>query len=138
VTGIITRPYNGFDHAARKVSVLIQNEAFRTGVLKRPDTCSICRFSDPEDLDGRGYIFAHLEDYRRPLEILPCCKRCHTILHARFVRPTRFLQLVACHGFSGCWFGGLTMDPTSQARPFDEIYRLGLPAAGSQNSFILG
>jgi hypothetical protein len=127
-------PYNGFDHAARKATVPIQNQAIRKGLLRRPDTCSICKFSVPEDLMGRGYIFLHLEDYRRPLDILPCCKSCHAALHARFENPERWFRRRASFERVDAWFMALTMDPASQAKPFDEIYPKGLPPLLSAES----
>lgn len=123
----MSTPYNGFSWAERRATLPIRNAAFRDGSLQRPDTCSICGFSAPDDLEGRGYIFSHLEDYRRPLEILPCCKICHAVLHARFHQPRAWLDLVQCHGTPGCWFADLTMDPASRTRSFDALYPLGLP-----------
>jgi hypothetical protein len=123
------RSYNGFDPKARSASVPIQNAAFRDGRLKRPDTCSICGFGDPTDPKGRGYVYAHLEDYRKPLDILPCCKSCHAALHARFQDPARWQRVLARHGAPGRWFMHLTMDPGSESRPFDETYPAGVAAA---------
>ncbi|MDK9721982.1 MAG: hypothetical protein OEL53_12450 [Rhodospirillales bacterium] len=119
--------YNGFSEDERKASNPVQNQAFRDGRLVRPTTCSVCGFSDPEDPKGRGYIYAHLEDYRRPLDLLPCCKRCHAALHARFREPERWAKLLQQYGQPGRWFTLLSMDPDSQTRPFDETYPNGLP-----------
>lgn len=55
--------YNGWNWNQRRAVTPIQNAAVRSGELIRPTVCSICGFSDPENLDGRGYIFMHLEDY---------------------------------------------------------------------------
>ena len=125
----ITPPYNGFDAAARRASTPLQNAALRDGRLQRPRTCSICGFSDPSQPKGRGYIYLHLEDYRKPLDILPCCKRCHAALHARFKDPTRWLRILERHGQPGRWFMFLTMDPSSQTIPFDQTYPDSLPGA---------
>lgn len=107
----------------------IQNAALRDGCLIRPDTCSICEFSSPTELNGRGYIYLHLEDYRRPLAPLPVCKRCHPILHARFRDPEPWLRILRQNWQAGRWFTLLTMDPESQTRSFDETYPDGLPGA---------
>lgn len=115
--------YNGFSHEERVATNAIQREGVRNGQFKFPDTCSICGFSDLDRIKTSGYIFAHLEDYRLPLECLPCCKRCHAALHARFRDPDRWLSIAKQHWREGAWFGKLTMDPASQFRPFDETYR---------------
>jgi hypothetical protein len=119
--------YNGFSHTERVATLRPQNAAFHSGALQRPTVCSICGFSRPEVLEGAGYIFAHLEDYRRPLEILPCCKRCHAALHARFRDPERWTQLRNKDLKPGVWFENLSMDPQSQFVPFDQTYPNGLP-----------
>lgn len=121
-------PYNGFSHRERVATLPIQNAAFRGGTLLRPTVCSICGFSRPEVLEGAGYIYAHLEDYRRPLEILPCCKRCHAALHARFRDPERWSRMRDRNLRSGVWFENLSMDPQSQFIPFDQTYPDGLPS----------
>lgn len=118
--------YNGFSQEERRATIPIQNAAIRDGRLQRPTTCSICGFSDPSQPKSRGYIFLHLEDYRQPLDILPCCKGCHAALHARFTDPARWLRRLERHGQAGRWFMNLTMDPLSQTRPFDQIYPAGL------------
>ena len=125
--------YNGFDHSQRVATNPIQNAALRDGRLIRPDTCSVCGFSDPANIKGKGYIFSHLEDYRRPLDILPVCKSCHAALHARFRDPERWLRIAGQHQ-QGRWFTLLSMDPASQTRPFDETYPRGLPGAWADNA----
>lgn len=114
--------YNGFSHEERVATNPVQRAAAQRGEFRFPDTCSICGFSDPPNIRTSGYIFAHLEDYRRPLECLPCCKRCHAALHARFLEPQRWLTLVARHAGGGEWFTKLTMDANSQTLPYDKIY----------------
>ena len=69
----------------------------------------------------------HLEDYREPMSIYPCCKPCHAALHARFDDPERWRRVVYTHGGSAPWILALSLDPNSQWRPFDEIYECGLP-----------
>lgn len=115
-------PYNGFSHEERVATNPVQREAARRGEFQFPYTCSICGFSDPLNIRTTGYIFAHLEDYRRPLECLLCCKRCHAALHARFREPERWLKIVEKNLRDGAWFAKLTMDPDSQTTPYDKIY----------------
>lgn len=125
--GYVLPTYNGYDHRFRVATNPIQRDALRRGLLIRPDRCSICGFSDPSDPAGRGYLFLHLEDYRRPLEPYGVCKRCHAALHARFREPARWRRILAAHGEPGRWFTLLSDDPESQMRPFDQTYPLGLP-----------
>ena len=119
--------YNGFSHDDRVATNPVQRQALSQGLIQRPDTCSICGFSDLADLLGRGYIFLHLEDYRRPLDFLPVCKTCHAALHARFHDPERWLAIRDRHAAPGRWFMMLTLDPASQTIPFDQLYPDGLP-----------
>lgn len=126
-TPYVLPPYNGFSHDERVATNPIQRDALARGLIQRPDTCSICGFSDPVDPKGRGYIFLHLEDYRRPLEFLPVCKTCHAALHARFRAPDRWRTVLDRHAAPGRWFMLLTMGPASQTMPFDRIYPAGLP-----------
>ncbi|GGN51511.1 hypothetical protein GCM10011349_24090 [Novosphingobium indicum] len=119
--------YNGWSWAERCAVTPIQNALFRSGQLVRPTACTICGFSDPARLDGRGYIFAHLERYDRPTELYPACKRCHAALHARFRDPGRW-QLHLCRfALPASWGFALTLDPASQWEPFELTYPLGLP-----------
>jgi hypothetical protein len=125
-------PYNGYSPEERAASSPIQNRAVRTGRMVHPTTCSVCGFSDPANPKGRGYIFAHLEDYRRPLETHPACKACHAALHARFSDPARWLRIARANYRPGAWFTLLTMDPASQTTAFDVTYPEGLPSAWSE------
>jgi hypothetical protein len=120
--------YNGFTSNERFASIPIQNEAVRQGLIKQPDTCSICGFSKPDNLKGQGYIFMHLECYAHPLDIYPACKRCHAALHARFVDPGRWIEIVKANFREGAWFTMLTLNPKSQWMPYNVIYPNGLPA----------
>lgn len=43
--------------------------ALRNGILKRPNTCSVCA--------GAGRIEAHHDDYDRPLDVRWLCQSCH-------------------------------------------------------------
>jgi hypothetical protein len=119
--------YNGFTHDQRIASIPVQKAAVLTGALAWPTRCSICGFSDRSDPRGRGYIFAHLEDYDRPLRLHPTCKPCHAALHARFREPTRWRSRIECRGHPGSWFHQLTMDPEHQAASYWAIYPGDLP-----------
>jgi hypothetical protein len=120
--------YNGWNWNQRRAVTPIQNEAMRRGELIRPTVCSICGFTDPSDPLGRGYVFAHLENYADPIGgVLPACKRCHHVLHARFTKPDTWLAIVAEHYRAGAWFTLLTMRPEDMRRPFEEVYPMGLP-----------
>lgn len=119
--------YNGFSPDQRRASLPIQKEAVQNGTLIHPVKCSICGFSDPTALKGRGYIFAHLENYDRPLEIHPACKRCHAAIHARFKDPPRWTRIARDHYRSRAWFTLLSMDPASQRQSFWITYPDGLP-----------
>lgn len=120
--------YNGWNWNQRRAVTPIQNAAVRSGELIHPTVCSICGFTDPSDPKGRGYIFAHLENYADPVgSVLPACKRCHHVLHARFTKPDTWLATVAEHYRAGAWFTLLTMRPEDMLRPFGELYPMGLP-----------
>lgn len=79
----MSRSYNGFTPAERAVGGMIQERAFRSGVVPRPTKCSAC--------GATNRIIAHLEDYARPLDaIIPLCNPCHYAVHARFTKPSSF------------------------------------------------
>lgn len=121
------RPYNGFSWRERCAVTPIQNAALRSGRLIRPTVCSICGDDRAERPQGRDYRFLHLEDYRRPFDIYPCCKPCHASLHARFDDPARWQRVLQVHGRLGEWIAVLSLDRASQWRPFDITYPQGLP-----------
>lgn len=120
-------PYNGWTWAERCAVTPIQNAMFRSGELIRPTVCSICDFSRPDQINGSGYIYSHLERYDRPAEIYPACKPCHAALHARFRDPQRWLRLCERNRRPEAWFLALTLDPATQWLPFGETYPKGLP-----------
>lgn len=121
--------YNGWSWNQRRAVTPIQNAAVRSGELIRPTVCSICAFSDPANLDGRGYVFMHLEDYSDPIgSVLPACKRCHYALHARFWKPGLWLGIVRRNGPPESWFAALSLDPHDMLRPFGETYPHGIPS----------
>ena len=122
--------YNGWNWNQRRAVTPIQNAAVRSSELIRPTVCSICGFSDPANLDGRGYIFMHLEDYSDPIGgVLPACKRCHYALHARFWKPGLWLGVVQRNEWPGAWFSSLAMQRRDMLRPFGETYPHGMPHA---------
>lgn len=126
--------YNGFSHDERVATIPLQKQAAVEGRFRFPTVCSICSYSDPARYRTTGYIFAHLEDYRRPLECHPCCRRCHVTLHARFRDPDPWRRLVARFSANSVWIAFLTLDPASQWRPFDETHPHGIPAAPMQST----
>jgi hypothetical protein len=123
------RSYNGWTWKERCAVTPIQNKAIKEGRLVRPTVCSICGFSRPEKIKGSGYIFCHLEDYSRPLDIFPACKHCHAALHARFDDPGRWSAVVRQNWHQGAWFTLLSLDPVSQTQSFDTTYPRGLLSA---------
>lgn len=82
--------------------------ARRMGLLPAPTTCSVCLTSTQ-----RGQY--HCENYSRPLEAKPICRRCHLALHKRFRNPDPWMKLVSSFQTPGCWFRQLTMDPIEPA-----------------------
>lgn len=120
-------PYNGFSHEERVATNAIQRLAASKGEFQFPVSCSICGFSDVPRYRSSGYIYAHLEDYRKPLECYGCCRPCHASLHARFREPTRWENLARRHWRAGGWFTLLSLDPASQTQSFDLTYPTGLP-----------
>lgn len=119
--------YNGTSWADRCAVTPIQNAAIRSGKLQRPTVCSICGDDRAQFPQGRDYRYLHTERYDRPLEIYPCCKRCHAALHARFRDPERWQAVLRRFGRPEAWFVHLSLDPASQWRPFAETYPKGLP-----------
>jgi hypothetical protein len=119
--------YNGFSPEQTTAVTPIQNKAVKEGKLQQPLVCSICGHTRPDDPKGAGYIYMHLEDYERPLDIYPACKRCHAALHARFRDPERWQRIVRAHFRHGAWFTLLSMDSASQQRSFWLTYPDGLP-----------
>jgi len=119
------KSYNGYSWKERCAVTPIQNKAVREGRLIRPTTCSICGHTKPDAPKGAGYIFMHTERYDRPLDIYPCCKRCHAALDARFDNPARWFTVVKQNWREGAWFTILSMAPVSQHQPFEATYPYG-------------
>lgn len=130
------RPYNGWSWSERCAVNPLQRAMFGSGELIRPTVCSICGFSRPDQLNGSGFIYSHLERYDRPAEIYPVCKRHHADLHSRFAQPLRWQGVLERHGRPGAWFTLLSLDPASQMRPFGETYPNGLPLPDGRSSDI--
>ena len=118
--------YNGFTAAERRAAGKVIRAELADGRLLFAPSCSLCnRALTPSHQ-------MHLEDYATPLSAYPICRRCHVILHLRFIRPEAWLRLVAENRADHAqWFELLTLDPASRRRSFDEIYPSGLPPAAS-------
>ena len=122
------RTYNGFPADYRASSNAPQRtERYDRG--RNPIRCCMTGYSRPDDPKGAGYIFTHLEDYRRPLDWYPMSKRAHYLLHRRFIDPIAWLKLVIRNYEHGAWFTLLTMDVRDMYQPFDQTYPYGLPGA---------
>ena len=68
--------YSSFETSVRKKVY----KAVRSGVLVRPDNCSICKSSNV------GKIEAHHNDYNKPLDVIWVCKSCHGTIHIELRR----------------------------------------------------
>ena len=119
--------YNGFDHHQRVAVNPIQRQLLKDEVILQPVACSICGYSRPNDLQGSGYIYTHLENYDDPTAVLPTCKSCHADLHARFKDRGRWERKLYQNYERGRWFTLLSMSSDSQFRPFHETYPNDLP-----------
>ena len=114
--------YNGFDPVGRGGALATIRAALADGTLRPPTQCSVCAQRPTKPL---GW---HSEDYRKPLDAHPICRGCHVRVHARFRHPDRWLAYIRGLDPAG-WFQGLSVDPLSLTRPFDESYPNGSPAA---------
>ena len=114
------RPYNGFTSAEREAAGRVIAKAIAAGKVSKPRRCSICCVWDA----ATRRIQCHLEDYRKPLEFYPVCGSCHYCLHRRFSDPSAWHYLV--ENSEAQWCKGLTMNPHSRLRPFDETYPSGI------------
>ena len=136
------RHYNGFPHAVRQLVNIPQRDHRRFSPHKNPLVCDITGFSAPDDPKGKGYMYAHLENYEVAtcLDWLPCSIIAHRTLHARFVRPKAWFDMVARHYVHGAWWTMLCMSPVKMfvrpspdggiMAPYWSIYPLGLPKPG--------
>lgn len=119
--------YNGWSPDERRATLPAQKAAIASGELARPTRCSICLVQGSRDWRADDAVWLHDEDYARPLEAYPICRRCHRLLHRRFDDPQPWFTLVAAQARGGAWFELLSMDPNSQRRSFAETYPSGLP-----------
>jgi hypothetical protein len=70
--------YNGFSPQERDRAARKQRLAFASGEVARRTICVACGREESETS-----IVPHLEDYRRPLDFVALCARCHHWVHAR-------------------------------------------------------
>ena len=61
-------------HPERTAIMLRVQRAIRSGMLKRPECCSIC--------GKKTRIYAHHSDYSKPLDVIFVCQSCHKRIHA--------------------------------------------------------
>lgn len=54
---------------------LLLNRAVARGEMERPEACSSC--------GAGGRIHGHHEDYKKPLEVVWLCRKCHCELHSK-------------------------------------------------------
>ena len=57
------------------------NYHLKKGIILRPKLCSICFQS--EKLDG------HHKNYKKPLEVIWCCRKCHLGIHNKNRKPRK-------------------------------------------------
>ena len=91
---------------------------------------AVTGYSRPDDPQGKGYCYLHLEDYRDPLHFYPVSKPAHAALHARFRDAARWKKIVHANYVAGAWFTLLSMNTADQAVDFDTLYPEGLPSPG--------
>lgn len=56
----------------------ILKQAIRSGIVTKPNYCSLCGDIYSED---KTQIHGHHEDYKQPLVVVWCCRKCHRKLH---------------------------------------------------------
>lgn len=122
--------YNGFGPADRHGTLAIVRAALANGTLPMPTRCSVCGQRATSSL---GW---HSEDYRKPLDARPICRGCHVRVHARFRHPDRWRAFVVVLDPLG-WYQGLSVDPRSLTRPFDQTYPKDGLVSGSKHSPLL-
>jgi hypothetical protein len=119
-------PYYHWSWRERCAVIPIQNQAFQSGRLRRPETCSICLAYRPGRKEGRWQIAPHTERYDRPFELFPVCRNCHSKLHNRYANPARWRDLLEEYPRRTEWFHQLDFDVSKQFLHFDNVYPLGL------------
>lgn len=93
---MVSKAYNGFPAKYRDQQGGAVYKAFRSGEMKRPDTCVMCGLTA-----DKATVHAHNEDYHEPLTFVGLCYFCHMAVHKRFDNlPTwyRWRELV-CTGW---------------------------------------
>lgn len=114
--------YNGWSWEERMAVVPIQQAALRSGKIARPNQCDLCKRVPFNASEARSKIILHTEMYDRPLEFIPLCQFCHASLHARFSDPQRWVRLLTKLKGGPEWARILSMNPSSQTIPFQDIY----------------
>ena len=65
---------------SNKRAIHLVEKALKKGILIRPSVCQVCK--KPSTLqNGRSGIEGHHEDYRKPLDVMWLCQKCHFTLH---------------------------------------------------------
>jgi len=78
--------YNGFSSRERCRIAVLSNWLCRMGSVDRPTPCDLCGGQADDE---------HAEDYYDIASWIGLCRRCHrNILHGRFARPARWLELL--------------------------------------------
>jgi len=73
-------PYNGFPGAYRTKQAAKQNLLFKSGKMRRPNSCKACGLTEQEG----ATIHCHSEDYSNIHETFGVCFSCHMAIHRRF------------------------------------------------------
>ena len=77
-------------HPEKAFAERVLRIAVKYGVVKKPQSCSICKKRPPR----KSLVHGHHEDYSRPLDVIWCCHQCHADLHSsrrlpKFMRNSR-------------------------------------------------
>ena len=59
----------------------IYEYALQKGILVKPVKCSLCGDTPISAKDGRSLIHGHHEDYKKPLDVIWVCQKCHYKIH---------------------------------------------------------
>ena len=73
-------PYNGFSGEVRVLADAKIKVAIGLGLIPKATQCGVCGTE-------RDRIDYHAENYARPLQVAPICKKCHLALHSRHRSP---------------------------------------------------
>lgn len=66
------------DNPEKRAAHLMVQNAVRSGILKKPTECHVCREFKPS-----RQIHAHHHDYSKPLDVEWMCAKCHADHHRR-------------------------------------------------------